>query len=202
MRGRQTKQKILNMAGELFAENGFDGTSVDSIANAAGVNKALIYYHFKDKDDIIRSLFQNVMTEVDAHLQQVFDKPLKGKARKDMLRQKISEEIKFLEKHRNIISLLLMETLKSGDKSRFLFDTARHLIEHELKSQGGKSLNQLKNKQQYLVHEFFTGLMPIITFIALQDKWCDHFQCDRDKLLDQFMDVFATTHLKNHAKAE
>ena len=50
MRGEQTKQKILNVAGELFAENGFDGTSVDSIANAAGVNKALIYYHFKDKN--------------------------------------------------------------------------------------------------------------------------------------------------------
>jgi len=34
MRGEQTKQKILTVAGELFAEKGFDGTSVDSIANA------------------------------------------------------------------------------------------------------------------------------------------------------------------------
>ena len=175
---------------------------LDNIANAACVNKALIYYHFKDKDDIIRSLFQNVVNEVDAHLKQIFYKPLKGKVRKDMLRNKISEEIKFLETHGHIISLLLMETLKSGNKSRFLFETARHLIEHELKTQGGKSLDQLKNKQQYLVHEFFTGLMPIITFVALQDKWCEHFQCDREKLLDLFMDVFVTTHLKNHVKAE
>ena len=106
MRGEQTKKKILEVAGNLFAENGFDGTSVDSIANTAGVNKALIYYHFKDKGDIIRSLFHKVIAEVDEHLQHIFDQPKKSKPRKDMLRQKISEEIKFLAKHRKILSLL------------------------------------------------------------------------------------------------
>ena len=45
--GRKTRRKILDQAEELFFKNGFNATSVDSIAQAAGVNKALIYYYFK-----------------------------------------------------------------------------------------------------------------------------------------------------------
>ena len=202
MRGEKTKRKILETAGALFSENGFDGASVDSIANTAGVNKALIYYHFKDKADIVRALFQNVMIEVDEHLQQKFQQPLEGKTKKEVLKQKIAEEIRFLEKHRNILSLLLMETLKSGNHSGYFFDTARQLIEHELHSQEGKTLDQLKNRQQYLVSEFFTGFLPVIAFIALKDKWCEHFECDKSSLPDQFIDVFESTHLDNHVEAE
>ena len=55
--GDLTKKRILTIAERLFSEKGFDATSVDSIARKAKVNKALIYYHFKDKNDIISSLF-------------------------------------------------------------------------------------------------------------------------------------------------
>ena len=48
-KGEKTRQKILDAAERLFADQGFDATSVESIAAAAGVNKALIYYYFKDK---------------------------------------------------------------------------------------------------------------------------------------------------------
>ena len=45
--GEKTKKKILLIAERLFAQNGYDGTSVQDIAREAEVNKALIYYHFK-----------------------------------------------------------------------------------------------------------------------------------------------------------
>ncbi|MBP8651741.1 MAG: helix-turn-helix transcriptional regulator, partial [Deltaproteobacteria bacterium] len=40
-----TKTKILNAAAELFADKGFNGTKVQEIADAAGVNKAMLYYY-------------------------------------------------------------------------------------------------------------------------------------------------------------
>jgi AcrR family transcriptional regulator len=42
--------KILDAALELFAEHGIDGTSMDAIAEAAGVSKATLYSHWADKD--------------------------------------------------------------------------------------------------------------------------------------------------------
>jgi TetR/AcrR family transcriptional regulator len=46
------KEKILEAALTEFAERGFDGARVDRIASEAGVNKALIYYHFKSKEEL------------------------------------------------------------------------------------------------------------------------------------------------------
>jgi AcrR family transcriptional regulator len=65
-RGQKTKEAILRVAGKLFAANGFDHTSVDQIARAARVNKALIYYHFQDKDDLVASLFSLILQELTA----------------------------------------------------------------------------------------------------------------------------------------
>lgn len=52
-----TKEKILKVSEQVFAEKGFDGARVDEIARKAGVNKALIYYYFDGKDDLLDHLF-------------------------------------------------------------------------------------------------------------------------------------------------
>ena len=53
----QTRQKLIEAAGEKFAQNGFRAVSVRDIASAAKVNPALIAYHFGNKE----GLFEEVM---------------------------------------------------------------------------------------------------------------------------------------------
>jgi AcrR family transcriptional regulator len=52
-----SREKILDAASQAFAEGGFAGARVDEIANRAGVNKAMLYYHFGDK----RTLYTEVL---------------------------------------------------------------------------------------------------------------------------------------------
>ena len=52
----QTKEKILNAALSLFAENGYDGTSVEQIAELVGIKAPSLYKHFKGKEDILNAL--------------------------------------------------------------------------------------------------------------------------------------------------
>ena len=52
-RDGKTKDRILDAAEELFASKGFDGAKVQEIATLAGVNKAMLYYYFKDKDELL-----------------------------------------------------------------------------------------------------------------------------------------------------
>lgn len=54
-----TKDKIFNAASKLFAQNGYEKTSVREICDLAGVTKPTLYYYFKDKD----SLFDELMEE-------------------------------------------------------------------------------------------------------------------------------------------
>ena len=53
---RDTKQRILDAALEVFGERGYRGASVDDVAVAAGVTKGAVYYYFTDKDDLARDL--------------------------------------------------------------------------------------------------------------------------------------------------
>jgi TetR/AcrR family transcriptional regulator len=55
-----TRDAILAAAATAFAARGFSGTSVDSIAAASGVNKAMIYYHFRNKKGLYVEILRNV----------------------------------------------------------------------------------------------------------------------------------------------
>jgi AcrR family transcriptional regulator len=51
-----TRQRILDIALDLFIEQGFDKTSLRQIAEQLGFSKAALYYHFASKDDILMAL--------------------------------------------------------------------------------------------------------------------------------------------------
>jgi len=51
-----TKERILYMSLELFAQKGFSGVSVREIASAVGVRESALYKHFKNKQDILDSI--------------------------------------------------------------------------------------------------------------------------------------------------
>jgi AcrR family transcriptional regulator len=51
-----TRERILDVALNLFIEKGFDKTSLREIAEALGFSKAAVYYHFASKDDILMAL--------------------------------------------------------------------------------------------------------------------------------------------------
>ena len=54
-----TKEKILDAALTLFAENGYNGTSVGQIAKAVGIKAPSLYKHYKSKEDILNALIDS-----------------------------------------------------------------------------------------------------------------------------------------------
>ena len=54
-----TREKILDAALTLFAENGYDGTSVEQIANIVGIKAPSLYKHFKGKEDSLNALIDS-----------------------------------------------------------------------------------------------------------------------------------------------
>ncbi len=56
-----TRQRIQDIALELFAERGYEKTSLREIAEQLGVTKAALYYHFRTKEDLVTSLFEDLV---------------------------------------------------------------------------------------------------------------------------------------------
>ena len=55
-----TRQRIQDVALELFAEQGYEKTSLREIAESLDVTKAALYYHFKTKEEILVSIFDDL----------------------------------------------------------------------------------------------------------------------------------------------
>ena len=64
-----TKNKILDAAENLFADKGFNGTSLREITGVAGVNLAAVNYHFGSKKELIKAVMSRYMNELSPELE-------------------------------------------------------------------------------------------------------------------------------------
>lgn len=60
-----TRARIIEVALELFSEQGYEQTSLREIADRLGVTKAALYYHFKTKDDIVLGIVERMSAPID-----------------------------------------------------------------------------------------------------------------------------------------
>jgi len=72
----ESRAAILKAAMNEFAEHGIAGARTDAIARAARVNKALLYYYFKDKDALYQAVLDHVFGGLRAQLVPILDEDL------------------------------------------------------------------------------------------------------------------------------
>jgi len=84
---QDTRQRIQSVALELFAEQGYDKTSLREIAERLGVTKAALYYHFKSKEDIVTSLVEDYFGQIDELVAWGRTQPKTPETRAELLRR-------------------------------------------------------------------------------------------------------------------
>ncbi len=102
----KTKRKIFETSMKLFAEKGYDATSIEEITANVGVAKGTLYYHFTSKEEIFNflveegiKLMQNSIDIKTSKLSNYIDK----------LKAVVLIEIKVVAKYENLITILLSQ---------------------------------------------------------------------------------------------
>ena len=101
-----TRARIQQVALELFAEHGYERTSLREIAERLGATKAALYYHFKSKEDIVHSFTDDYFEEIDRLLDWAKAQPQTEETRREILDRYVgivlagSEVFHFLEQNR------------------------------------------------------------------------------------------------------
>ncbi len=107
----KTAQVILIHASNMFAERGYVGTIMDDLAQRADVNKASIYYHFKDKETLYaQCLTHQFKTVVDQTLVDIEQ----ASSTKDKLYQLIVSFARNADKNPQMPSILMRELASGG----------------------------------------------------------------------------------------
>ena len=115
-----TRSRAQKVALELFAEQGYEKTSLREIAERLGVTKAALYYHFRSKEDIVHSLTDDYFAEIDDLLDWAKGQPRTEETRLAILDRYVGivlaggEVFRFLEQNRAAV-----QTMEAG-KERFV----------------------------------------------------------------------------------
>ncbi|WP_031165108.1 TetR/AcrR family transcriptional regulator [Streptomyces durhamensis] len=82
-----TRQRIQDVALELFVEQGYEKTSLREIAERLDVTKAALYYHFKTKEEIIVSLFEDLTKPIEDLIEWGRSQPHTLQTKQDIVRR-------------------------------------------------------------------------------------------------------------------
>jgi TetR/AcrR family transcriptional regulator len=108
-----TREAILEAAERIFADEGLEGARTDAIAAAAGVNKALLYYYFRSKEELYRAVLEDYVADFNRQALEVLSS--EGSAGSLLLRY-INLHFDFIGAHRHhgpLFQRMLMADEKS-----------------------------------------------------------------------------------------
>jgi len=71
----ETQAKILQAAKTVFTRKGYDGASMQAIAREAGINKALLHYYYRSKDNLFDAVFHETFMMVFPDIESIFQNP-------------------------------------------------------------------------------------------------------------------------------
>ena len=104
-----TRERILDVALDLFTDQGFDGTSMREIAERLNISKPAIYYHFASKEDILMALHMRLHEFGKAGLERLASQDVTlqtwGALLTDLVNQMMSQRKIFLMHERNQAAL-------------------------------------------------------------------------------------------------
>jgi len=110
---KQTEEVIFESATEVFIEKGMDGARMQDIANHAGINKALLHYYYRTKDQLFNAVFEKIAGQMFKKFAPVFDEKL---TLEEKLRFFYREHITFLQKNPRLPAFLMNELYRNPDR--------------------------------------------------------------------------------------
>lgn len=115
----KTKRKIFETSMKLFAEKGYDATSIEEITATVGVAKGTLYYHFSSKEEIFKFLVEE---GVKLLKNSIAIKTTKLNNSIDKIRAVVLIELKVLVKYESFMTIILSEIWGTGDRSKMCRD--------------------------------------------------------------------------------
>jgi len=134
-----TREKLLDAAELLFASKGVSGTSLQEIAQQAGLTRGALYWHFKDKGELFNAMMRRSTLPLEEALQRAADS---------------TSDSPLTEVRKNL--LYTMERVVKDPQTRRVFEIATQKIEYinEMTAAKERHLQAMANKRRFIEAAF------------------------------------------------
>jgi AcrR family transcriptional regulator len=134
---KNTEQKILDAATEVFQEKGMYGARMQEIADRAGINKALLHYYYRSKHKLFETVFKMAFKMIAPKIRNIMEADVHFF---DKIRMFTNEYINFISKHSYLPAFIIQELNQHPE-----------LIQNTIKSEVSGSIDLLRKQVDDLV---------------------------------------------------
>lgn len=182
-----TREKILDVAGRLFATQGYADTSLAQVARSAEVSKALILWHFNSKNDLFRTALQNFLSPyaIDAT-------GLRGLSEREQFEKLIDDYYTFITDHLPSVKFVLGQVVREEENAKEVIDHVSDLY-HVYQQLLTSILNQGRKTHVFLPDiqsaEEAALIMATLTGLLVQRLVDANSGVDAPRLLARFKET-------------
>ncbi|MET7983430.1 MULTISPECIES: TetR/AcrR family transcriptional regulator [unclassified Streptomyces] len=116
----ERRRELLGTAAEVFAEQGYNATTVRRIADEAGILAGSLYYHFDSKESMLEEILRTFLDELWAGYDTVLDA---GLGPRETLEALVTESFREIDRHRAAVAIYQKESRHLAAQQRFAFLT-------------------------------------------------------------------------------
>ncbi|MBI1816031.1 MAG: TetR/AcrR family transcriptional regulator [Deltaproteobacteria bacterium] len=199
-RGGESRRELLDVAIDCFARFGYQATSIDRIAREAGVTKGALYYHFKDKGEL---LFEAVKSRVGQWENRVVGEVRAVTSAAERLRQVAQVCLDHATKsnHRRMIITLMVEALDTNAPLSAEFRAMMQRFRTFLRTlvQSGQRHGEFRpNVDAAVAAEVYAGAVMGAEIQYYQDTKAISLQATLDAFIEQYLGWLAADSHSNH----
>ena len=197
-----TEERILEAAKKVFHCKGFDGARMQEIADEAGVNKSLVHYYYRNKDNIFQAVFEDAFSSLIGKLNEIFfsDLPFTSK-----IETFIGYYIKFLSQN-SYLPLFILNGLYSKPEQIKAMLLKNHLsperLMDQIRKQTREELGLDVDPFHVLINILALSIFPVVakplieTIFGFSEVQLNQFYEERKKVVPEFI----LNALKNYEK--
>ncbi len=156
-----TEEKIFEAARNTFQRKGFAGARMQEIADEAGINKAMLHYFFRNKEQLFQAVFMNAFRQIVPQINTIFNSDASVF---DKIRRFTDEYISFLIKNPYLPSFIIQEMNQNPDfvKKIMVSDMAPNPSSFLKQIEAEIQLGIIKpiNPKQLMIHIFSMSVFP------------------------------------------
>jgi AcrR family transcriptional regulator len=189
--GENTENQILIAARTVFIAKGYEGARMQEIANQAGINKALLHYYFRSKEN----LFDAVFSEVAAHLFPAMKQLLESELG---LKEKITFFVKIYLSalHENpYIPAFVINTLNTNPDGflKYIRKAGVNpiLLQKQIEDEASRGLIRMVKAEHLLVNIIAMCIFPFVARPIVQnifdmndDEYQNYLDCRQTEIVD------------------
>lgn len=186
----ETRQEIIKAAMELFAKNGFRGTTTRDLAAAADVNEAIIFRYFTNKTELYRAILEEKSQEGrEQHIKEVEQLARSSDAKTflEFVGNKIFERN---ERDRTFMRLLLFSALEGHELADMFL--AAMAVRDPMAAYMERLMNEgtFRRIDPYLASRAFLGMF--VCHIQMQEIFAQKKKADFDRteVVKTFVSIF------------